>query len=65
MTSILPVELPEPSIHPEAYVAPTAVVRGGVTIGRLAVVMFGVVIRAEFDVIEIGLTLFFFQARDK
>lgn len=54
MTSIQPLELPEPEIHPEAYVAPTAVVRGGVTIGRLAVVMFGVVIRAEFDVIEIG-----------
>ncbi len=54
MTSILPVDLPEPRIHPEAYVAPTAVVRGGVTIGRMAVVMFGVVIRAEFDAIEIG-----------
>ncbi len=54
MTPILPVELPEPKIHPEAYVAPNAVVRGSVMIERLAVVMFGVVIRAEFDVIEIG-----------
>lgn len=54
MTSPEAIELPEPSIHPDAYVAPTAVVRGRVEIGRRAVVMFGVVMRAEFDVIEVG-----------
>lgn len=49
-----PLDLPEPVVDPEAYVAPTAVVRGNVRIGRLAVVLYGVVIRAEFDAIVIG-----------
>lgn len=43
-----------PEIHPDAYVAPGAVVRGDVTIGERAVILFGVVIRAEFDRITIG-----------
>ena len=46
--------LPDPSIHPTAFVAPDAGVYGQVLIGELAVVMFGVVIRAEDDRIEVG-----------
>ncbi|MFO7547834.1 MAG: gamma carbonic anhydrase family protein [Acidimicrobiia bacterium] len=49
-----PLDLALPRIHPEAYVAPTAVVHGDVSIAARAVVMFGVVIRAELDRIEIG-----------
>lgn len=44
----------EPSIHPGAWVAPDAHVYGDVHIGDAAVVLFGVVIRAEFDRISIG-----------
>ena len=54
MTDVMPIDLPEPIIDTEAFVAPTAVVHGDVRIGRLAVIMFGVVIRAEFDSIVIG-----------
>jgi carbonic anhydrase/acetyltransferase-like protein (isoleucine patch superfamily) len=54
MSPIVPVQLPEPVVHPEAFVAHNAVLRGRVTVSRLAVIMFGVVARAEFDVIEIG-----------
>ena len=46
--------LADPSIHPTAFCAPGVHVFGDVTIGKLAVVMFGVVIRAEDDRIEIG-----------
>ncbi len=48
------VDLPEPSIDPTAFIAPDAQVHGRVTIGPLAVVMFGVVARAEFASIEVG-----------
>jgi carbonic anhydrase/acetyltransferase-like protein (isoleucine patch superfamily) len=44
----------EPSIHPDAFVAPGAQVFGDVTIEEGVVVLFGVVIRAEFDRIRIG-----------
>ena len=44
----------DPSIHPTVFRAPGAHIYGDVTIGELAVVMFGVVIRAEDDRIEIG-----------
>lgn len=54
MSNVEPIDLPEPIIDPEAYVAPTAVIQGEVRIERLAVVMFGVVIRAEFDSITVG-----------
>jgi carbonic anhydrase/acetyltransferase-like protein (isoleucine patch superfamily) len=54
VTMVDPIELREPIIDPEAFVASTAVVRGNVFIDRLAVIMFGVVIRAEFDEIKIG-----------
>jgi len=43
-----------PDIDPEAFVAPTAVLRGRILVRRRAVIMFGVVARAEFDRIEIG-----------
>lgn len=33
--------LSEPTVHPSAYVADTARIFGSVTVGRLAVVMFG------------------------
>lgn len=46
--------LPDPLIHPSAFVAPTARVYGAVEIRALAVVMFGAVLRAELDVIVIG-----------
>lgn len=46
--------LPDPVVDPSAYVAPTAVIKGRVTVGARAVVMFGVVMRAEFDRITVG-----------
>ncbi len=46
--------LPEPVVDPSAYVAPDAVIRGRVTVGARAVIMFGVVMRAEFDRIVVG-----------
>lgn len=49
-----PLHLREPVIHPSAYVAPTASVYGSVEIRAFAVVMFGAVLRAELDQIEIG-----------
>jgi carbonic anhydrase/acetyltransferase-like protein (isoleucine patch superfamily) len=47
-------ELATPSIHESAFVAPTARVFGDVTVGPDAVLMFGVVVRAELDRIEVG-----------
>jgi gamma-carbonic anhydrase len=44
----------EPTIHPDAFVAPGAQIHGDVVVGERAVVMFGVVARAEFDRIRIG-----------
>jgi carbonic anhydrase/acetyltransferase-like protein (isoleucine patch superfamily) len=49
-----PLALSSPRLHPEAFVASTARVFGDVEIGRRAVVMFGVVIRAELDRVRIG-----------
>lgn len=49
-----PPRLATPRIHPDAFIAHSATVAGEVIVGRGAVIMFGVVIRAEFDVIEIG-----------
>lgn len=45
---------PTPRIHPAAFVAPGVHVYGDVTIAARAVVMFGVVMRAEMDAISIG-----------
>jgi carbonic anhydrase/acetyltransferase-like protein (isoleucine patch superfamily) len=44
----------EPRIHPRALIAPGARIHGNVTIGADVFVLFGSVIRAEFDRIEIG-----------
>jgi carbonic anhydrase/acetyltransferase-like protein (isoleucine patch superfamily) len=44
----------EPQIHPEAWVAPGAVVVGRVTIGRAANVWYGSVLRGEDEEIVIG-----------
>ena len=46
--------LPEPQIHQSAFVAPTAVLHGRITVGERAVIMFGTVIRAELDEVTIG-----------
>lgn len=46
--------LVRPTIDPTAFVAPGTHLHGDVTIGREAVVMFGAVIRAEFDHITVG-----------
>ena len=49
-----PLMLPNPLIHPSAFIAPTARVYGSVEIRALAVVMFGAVLRAELDAIVVG-----------
>ena len=43
-----------PSIHDAAFVAPTAVVVGAVTMGPRASIWYGAVARADAEVIEIG-----------
>ena len=43
-----------PSVHPEAYVAPTAVLSGEVRIGRGSCIMHGAVVAAEGGPVEIG-----------
>ena len=43
-----------PDIDPEAFVAPTAVVVGKVTLGRRASIWYGAIARADAEVIEIG-----------
>jgi carbonic anhydrase/acetyltransferase-like protein (isoleucine patch superfamily) len=47
-------DLPEPSIDPGALVVPGAVIHGDVTLAPGVFVLFGVVIRAELDRVEIG-----------
>lgn len=46
--------IPAPRIDPNAFIAPTAVLHGRITVDAEAVIMFGVVIRAELDVVRIG-----------
>ncbi|HEY2551912.1 MAG TPA: gamma carbonic anhydrase family protein [Streptosporangiaceae bacterium] len=46
--------LADPSIHPDAWVAPGAVVVGRVTLGRAASVWYGAVLRADEDEIVVG-----------
>jgi carbonic anhydrase/acetyltransferase-like protein (isoleucine patch superfamily) len=46
--------IPKPKIHPSAIIAPGAHVYGDVTIDADVFVLFGAVIRAELDRIEIG-----------
>jgi carbonic anhydrase/acetyltransferase-like protein (isoleucine patch superfamily) len=43
-----------PRIDPTAFSAKTAIIRGDVTIGPQAVVMYGVVARAELDGVAVG-----------
>ncbi|HEX4657099.1 MAG TPA: gamma carbonic anhydrase family protein [Streptosporangiaceae bacterium] len=43
-----------PSVHPDAWIAPGAVVVGRVTVGRAASVWYGAVLRADDDEILIG-----------
>jgi carbonic anhydrase/acetyltransferase-like protein (isoleucine patch superfamily) len=43
-----------PSVHPEAWIAPNAVVVGRVSIGRAASVWYGSVLRADDDEILVG-----------
>lgn len=43
-----------PRVHPSAFVAPTAVLIGDVTVHEGASVWFGTVLRADMDRIEIG-----------
>ena len=47
-------EFGAPRIDPEAFVAPTAVVVGAVTLGPQSSVWYGAVLRADAEVIEIG-----------
>src|SRR3984885_9194504 len=44
----------EPRIHPEAWVAPGAVIVGSVTLGRASSVWYGSVLRADEDEIVVG-----------
>ncbi|HEY4607126.1 MAG TPA: gamma carbonic anhydrase family protein [Acidimicrobiia bacterium] len=46
--------LPEPRIDPTALIAPGAYIHGDVNIAARVFILFGVVIRAELDRIEIG-----------
>jgi carbonic anhydrase/acetyltransferase-like protein (isoleucine patch superfamily) len=43
-----------PVIHPEAWIAPSAVVVGAVRLGRAASVWYGAVLRADEDEIVVG-----------
>lgn len=47
-------DLPQPRIHPTAFVAPNASVWGDVTVGEGSVVLFGAVLRAEDDRVIVG-----------
>ena len=48
------IELASPLIDQSAFVAPTAVLYGDITVGPKAVIMFGTVMRAELEAISIG-----------
>lgn len=49
-----PLDIGVPSIDASAFIAPGTHIHGAVTIGPHAVIMFGTVIRAELDRIEVG-----------
>lgn len=51
---ILPFEGKRPSIHPDAWVAPTAVVIGDVEIGAESSVWYNCVLRGDTNVMRIG-----------
>jgi carbonic anhydrase/acetyltransferase-like protein (isoleucine patch superfamily) len=44
----------EPAVDPTALIAPGAEVHGRVTIGPRVFILFGAVLRAEFDLIDVG-----------
>jgi carbonic anhydrase/acetyltransferase-like protein (isoleucine patch superfamily) len=44
----------QPTVHPSAYVAPTAVLCGDVRVGADARILFGAVLTAEDGVVEVG-----------
>ncbi len=44
----------DPDVHPEAWVAPGAIVAGRVTIGARASVWYGSVLRGDLDAVSIG-----------
>jgi carbonic anhydrase/acetyltransferase-like protein (isoleucine patch superfamily) len=44
----------EPSVHPEAWIAPGVVMVGRVSVGRMASVWYGTVLRADDDEIVVG-----------
>jgi carbonic anhydrase/acetyltransferase-like protein (isoleucine patch superfamily) len=50
----VPLRLPQPKIDPGAFVAPGAQIHGDVTIAEDVFVLFGVVMRAELDRVEVG-----------
>jgi carbonic anhydrase/acetyltransferase-like protein (isoleucine patch superfamily) len=47
-------QIPKPSIHPDALIAPGAHIYGRVEIGARSFILFGVAIRAEVDRVMIG-----------
>ena len=54
MAHIIPYEEKEPQIHPGAFIAPTAVLVGDVTVEDGASVWFGAVLRGDFNKIAVG-----------
>ena len=46
--------LPVASIDPSSFVAPSAQIHGSVVLGPKTVIMFGAVLRAEYETITIG-----------
>jgi carbonic anhydrase/acetyltransferase-like protein (isoleucine patch superfamily) len=51
---ILPFGDAAPTVHPSAWLAPTATVIGQATIAADASVFFGAVVRADMDLVELG-----------
>jgi len=49
-----PLENARPQLHPEAWVAPSAVVVGNVTLGRASSVWYGSVLRGDEEEIVVG-----------
>jgi carbonic anhydrase/acetyltransferase-like protein (isoleucine patch superfamily) len=54
MAHIIPFQGTEPQVHPGAFVAPTAVLIGDVTVEDGASVWFGAVLRGDFNRIVVG-----------
>ena len=46
--------IPEPTIHPTAVIAPGAEIHGHVEVGASCFILFGVVIRAELELVTVG-----------